>query len=624
MRRLQLALLVVAAAVACREQDDAAKAPAAPAAPAAANAPAAASPGGGDFFVPPPLLPRGLITREPGVADGYVLFNQSLSDTAYLVDNEGRVVHVWKTPYGPGGDSELLPNGNLLRGARDPEALSFKVGGVGGILQEIDWDGRVVWEWKLSDAQRIHHHDVTVLPNGHVLLLGWEVKSPAEARAAGRRGDWLPERGLFVDYVLEIEPVRPRGARIVWEWHLWDHLVQDLDPEAPSFAEPATRPERIDLNADAGGAPVDAAQLEQLKALGYVQADAKPADLRSDFLHVNTVAYHPRLDQIALSSPVLGEIWIIDHSTSSAEAAGSRGGKAGRGGDLLYRWGNPSAYGRGDGAKHAKRLFYQHDVRWIPDGWPGAGNLLVFNNGRDRPEGAWSSVDEWTPPLEPSGRYALEETGAFGPSALTWQYKAEEPTELYSPFISGAQRLANGNTLICEGGGGRFIEVTRDGRVVWEYRNPFSGDVRNADGSLPQPQASERPFAVYRATRIPADHPALAGRELAPLDPQPPWHEWKPPPESAESRSRRASAGLDIDHVEPSARRRLVAKHRLAREIGGGQEADAAHREAARVCEDDGDEVERVDAVVGPRREADARARRDREHEPPPDRCGRG
>jgi hypothetical protein len=532
VRWTQLALLALAALAACRE-DDRTQTPREPSPPAPAAAPAArAAAGPADFFVPPPLFPRGLITHERGAGAGFVLFNPSLSDTAYLVDNDGRVVHQWQTLYAPGGDMELLANGNLLRGARDPEALSFKVGGVGGILQEIDWDGRVVWEWKLSDAQHIHHHDLTVLPNGHVLLLGWEVKSPAEARAAGRRADWIPEQGLFVDYVLEIEPVRPRGARVVWEWHLWDHLVQNLDPEAPSFAEPATRPERIDLNADAGGAPVDAAQLEQLKALGYVAADAKPTDLRSDFLHVNTVASNARLDQIALSSPVLGEIWIVDHGTTSEEAAGSRGGKAGRGGDLLYRWGNPSTYGRGDGASNAKRLFYQHDVRWVPDGWPGAGNLLVFNNGRDRPEGAWSSVDEWTPPLEPNGRHALAEASAFGPPELAWQYKAAEPTELYSPFISGAQRLANGNTLICEGGGGRFIEVARDGRVVWEYRNPFSGDVRLADGSPPQPRAGERPFAVYRATRISADHPALAGRTLAPLDPQPKWHEMTPASEA--------------------------------------------------------------------------------------------
>jgi len=161
-------------------------------------------------------------------------------------------------------------------------------------------------------------------------------------------------------------------------------------------------------------------------------------------------------------------------------------------------------------------------VRWIPDGWQGAGNLTVFNNGRERPEGSWSSVDEWTPPVDADGRYALD-GGPFGPVALAWQYRALEPARFYAPSISGAERLANGNTLVCSGTGGEFFEVTRGGEIVWEYRSPFSGDVRNADGSLPQPGLDENPYAVFRATRIPADHPALAGRELRALEPQPPW-----------------------------------------------------------------------------------------------------
>jgi hypothetical protein len=514
--------------VACGERERAAPAepPLArhePETPHAAASPPAPRP---DLFVPPPRAPRGLIRNEPGAAPGYVLFQPSLSGTIYLIENAGRVVHVWQTPHAPGGDLELLPSGNLLRGARDPEQLGFKTGGTGGILQELDWDGNVVWEWKLSDAGRVHHHDVTALPNGNVLLLAWEVKSPEQARRAGRRADQIPPQGLWPDYVLEVEPLRPRGARVVWEWHVWDHLVQGHDPAAENHGAPAARPERIDLNAGAHAPPIDAAQLEQLKALGYVAPDATPQDLRADFLHVNTVAYHPRLDQIALSVPALGEVWIVDHGTTTQEAADSSGGRAGRGGDLLYRWGNPAVYGRG-GAGH-QRLFYQHDVRWIPDGWEGAGNLLVFNNGRGRPEGPWSSVDEWTPPLSPAGGYVIADGAPFGPAQLAWQHRAPDPTSLYAPFISGAQRLANGNTLICSGTGGEFLEVTRAGEVVWEYRNPFWGDVRNVDGSLPQPRIDERPFAVFRATRIPPNHPALAGRTLVPLDPQPAWFEWKP------------------------------------------------------------------------------------------------
>jgi hypothetical protein len=523
--------VVLAALLACGERDPAvpAASPTDAQAPQAATVPSsttAAPPGGAArpaLSVPPPRLPRGLIASRPGVTPGYVLFNPTLSDTTYLVDNQGRAVHRWKTPFGPGGDLELLPNGHLLRAGRDPENLRFKAGGTGGILQELDWDGRVVWEWRLSDDRRVHHHDVTALANGNLLLLAWEVRSPDEARRAGRRQDLIPEQGLWVDYVLEIEPVRPDGARVVWEWHVWDHLIQDHDPQAANHGDPAEHPERIDVNADAGAPPIDPAQLEQLKALGYVHPDATPRELRSDFLHVNTVAYHPRLDQIALSVPVLGEIWIVDHSTTAEQARGSTGGRAGRGGGLLYRWGNPASYRRGSAdASGVKRLFYQHDVRWIPDGEAGAGNLTVFNNGHDRPEGPWSSVDEWTPPLDPDGRYARN-GGAWGPTELAWQYRAPHPPDFFAPFVSGAHRIANGNTLVCLGTDGTILELTRAGEVVWEFRNPFSGDVRNADGSTPQPRADERPFGMFRATRIPADHPALAGRTLAPLDPQPAW-----------------------------------------------------------------------------------------------------
>jgi hypothetical protein len=471
------------------------------------------------------LHPRGLVTNEPGVSPGYVLFNPLLSDTTYLVNNDGEIVHTWQTPYSPGGGMYLLPNGHLVRPGRDPAMLGFRSGGTGGILQELDWDGNVVWEWRLSDAEQVQHHDIEPMPNGNLLVLAWEVKSPQEARRVGRRADQIPEQGLWPDWVLEIEPVPrgsgPGGANIVWEWHIWDHLVQDQDPETVHYGDPAAFPARLDVNAGAGTGGVSAEELAQLQALGYVPEDATADDLESDFLHTNAIDYNPRLDQIALSVPSLGEVWIVDHATTTEEARGPRG-------DLLYRFGNPKNYGRG--ATGDKRFFYQHDVRWIPDGWEGAGHLTLFNNGLERPNGAWSSIDEWEPPLGADGRYSIADGRPFGPAQLAWQFVGSEPTSFYSPFISGAHRLANGNTMTCLGTGGRFLEVTRDGDVVWEYRNPFSGNVRNEDGTLPQPGLEENPYAVFRATRIPADHPALAGKELVALDPQPAWFDPKERP----------------------------------------------------------------------------------------------
>jgi hypothetical protein len=309
---------------------------------------------------------------------------------------------------------------------------------------------------------------------------------------------------------VEIRPIRPRGAEIVWEWRVWDHLVQNHDPAMANYGDPAGHPERLDVNAGAGAPGLSAEELEQLKALGYVPDGAEREDPRADFLHANSIDYHPALDQIALSVPTLGEIWILDHSTTTEEAAGSEGGRSGKGGDILYRWGNPGAYGRGDGA--GPRLFFQHDVRWIPEGWDGAGRLTAFNNGRDRPEGPFSSVDEIEPPLLPGdgGSYALAEGAPFGPAELAWT--ARLPPDRFAPFISGAERQRNGNTFVCAGTDGILLELTRDGDIVWEYRNPYTGSLRLADGSPPGPGIDRLPYAVFRASRIAADHPALRGR----------------------------------------------------------------------------------------------------------------
>ena len=117
---------------------------------------------------------------------------------------------------------------------------------------------------------------------------------------------------------------------------------------------------------------------------------------------MNSIDYNPALDQILLSVRGNSEVWIIDHSTTVTQAAGHAGGRCGKGGDLIYRWGNPAAYGRG--AQSAQQLIQQHDARWIPAGLPGAGHITIFNNGYDR---GWSSIEEIAPPIDAAGRYTL-------------------------------------------------------------------------------------------------------------------------------------------------------------------------------------------------------------------------
>jgi len=460
---------------------------------------------------PPAVSPLGG-SGKPHSDRGYVLFSPLLSTTTYLIDRQGRAVHTWESECPPGATQYLLGNGRLLRCGRHLGAQAFSGGGEGGRIQELAWDGAVVWEFVLASADRRQHHDIEPLPNGNVLLLAWEAKSREEAVRAGRKPFLVGDAGLWFECVLEVKPVRPRGGTIVWEWHMWDHLVQDHDATLANYGAVAEHPELIDINGGRGAGSVTEELIERLRALGYLARGAAAPDVEADFVHANSVAYNPRLDQVALSVNQYNEVWIIDHSTTGAEATGHAGGRAGRGGDLLYRWGNPRSYGRGAAADQL--LSGQHDARWIPPGYPGAGHLTVFNNGGGRPGGDHSSVLELELPVGSDGRYAIGKNRRFGPDRPFWEYVAPRPASFFADFISGAERLPSGNTLICAGPQGRIFEVTPEGATVWEYSNPYRGDAPNPHG--------DPPYSVFWAAYIPVDHPAVAGRSLAPLDPPPP------------------------------------------------------------------------------------------------------
>lgn len=474
--------------------------------------------------------PSGLVLAPADAEPSYVLFGSIFGTATHLVEAaSGQVVHSWQSDYGPTGSIYLLDNGNLLRGARDYQAPVFRGGGLGGRLQEFTWEGELVWDFPYATEDHVTHHDIEVLPNGNILAIAWESKTREEARAMGYRPELIPEGGIWPDKVIEIEPRRPDGARIVWEWHAWDHMIQDLDPALRNYGDPSRHPELIDINANRE--PPESVSEEdraRYRELGYVP-DEDEYDPSPDRMHTNAIAYNAELDQIALSVPNFDEIWIIDHSTTIGEAAGHTGGRWGRGGDLLYRWGNPANYGRG--GPDDRRLGFEHDIKWVPDGMPGAGHLILYNN-RVPPDGTHSAALEIVPPTDAAGRYVIADGEAFGPPEPLWSYQApDDPTSLFSPIISGVQRLPSGNTLITEGVKGRFLEVTPSGDVVWDYWSPTSGEVMGPNG---QPTAVhlDNPYAVFRATKIPATHPALRGRTLTPLVPQP---TPIPPPERDEN-----------------------------------------------------------------------------------------
>lgn len=384
--------------------------------------------------------------------DGYILYTPEYSKETYVIDKNGDIVHSWESNNIQAFGVYLLDNGKMLRSSMPYINPTFLGGGVTGCVEKFDWNGNLIWSYEYSNNKHCLHHDIEPMPNGNVLMIAWEHKTAQQAIQAGRDPDLIPSGQLWPDHIIEVKPTGPRSGEIVWEWHVWDHLIQDFDPTKDNYGVVADHPELIDVN------------------FGYLP-------ILGDWNHVNSIDYNEELDQILLSSRHLNEIWIIDHSTTTEEAAGHTGGNSGKGGDILYRWGNPKAYRAG--TAEDQTFFAQHDANWINKGNPGEGHILVFNNGNGRPGTYYSEVNEIITPVDSQGNYNLEPGSAYNPISPTWTYTADTPKDFYAGHLSSAQRLSNGNTLVCNGPEGKFFETTPQNTIVWQYQNPYPNLLQN-------------------------------------------------------------------------------------------------------------------------------------------------
>ena len=381
------------------------------------------------------------------VFDGMTLYSPTQAGSAngsfysYLVDNDMNIINSWSHPRGAASMPYLLRDSTLIYPYKVANP-TMNSGGVGGGISKYTWDGELIWNYQVSNQTYQHHHDVEPLPNGNILIIAWEKKTASEAYAVGRESIDNSLNVMWSEAILELEPVGTGDANIVWEWHIWDHLIQDVDPDLPNYGVIADHPELQDINyGNAGG-------------------NGGPGGANGDWKHFNAVAYNEDLDQIALSSRHHDEIYIIDHSTTTEEAAGHTGGNSGMGGDFLYRWGNPQNYNRGNNSDQI--LDDQHGVNWIPQGYPGEGNLILFNN---RHSGNNSSAAlEFITPINDNGTYNISGNNPYGPNTYTWIHQGG----FHSDVQSGAFRQPNGNTLISDANSSYVFEVTYDGEIVWE------------------------------------------------------------------------------------------------------------------------------------------------------------
>jgi hypothetical protein len=340
----------------------------------------------------------------------------------------------------------------------------------------LDWNGGLVWWYQHISKYHCLHNDIEPLPNGNILMISWEHINDTDADNAGRDPS-IDDGDMLIDYIIEVDPTSPGQGNIVWEWHAWNHLIQDKYPAKQNYGVVSANPELIDINIPRIG-----------ESSGV-----------KDFLHMNSLEYIEEFDQILVSLRNINEIIVIDHSTTKAQAAGHTGGNSGKGGDLLYRWGNPMNYDRG--SETDQQLFRQHDARLIQSDCPGAGHFTIFNNGWiEGWEPKFSTAIEIVPPIDTHGNYYLEPGHPYGPTAPVWKYESTGEEVFYSQMCGGVQRLPNGNTLICEGWkDGRIFEVTPQGEIIWCYTN-----------LAPWPGIEQ---TLFKMQRYPIDYPGIGDLE---------------------------------------------------------------------------------------------------------------
>ncbi len=411
------------------------------------------------------LGPAGLLMNNPEKTyKGYTLWAASQGTDTYLIDMEGRVINKWSSPYRT-MYAELTEKGTLLRSAILPPAeLAANFGGSTGLLQEFDWDGNVIWEYRLSDPKKgVLHHAFDRMPNGNTLVLAWEPKTGEEAYKKGRpAGTLLPvgsgvkdrtgrtrDEEIWPDFVQEVNP----KGEVVWEWHAWDHTGKG--------------PLELDL---AFQIPLGAS------SEGLLMTTV-------DWTHCNSVRYNAKTDQLVISSRNFGEFWIIDKKT----------------GKIVYRFGNPGASGQGKlpfgyAEEGDQVLFGNHDANWTPE-----GNVTIFDNGCFRTGGAVSRALEIDPKK----------------GEIVWMYEGDgkfNPNMFYSPFESSAQKLPNGNWLICSTKNGHIFEVSQDKKIVWEYVNPVLSK-NEIVCTIPSIIPDNR---VHRAFRYGVDFAGFKGKDMKP------------------------------------------------------------------------------------------------------------
>ncbi len=412
----------------------------------------------------PTVFPTGTTLYDPSKCDsGYTLF-MGRQIGAILINMNGKVVRQWKDFMGM--PCKMIKGGHILGSlaARDAAIASQDFADV----TMIDWDGNVEWTFNKYDhvndpdgiewAARQHHdYQMEGNPVGYPVP-GQEVTPDFGKMLILTHKDVnkpkISPHQLLDDCVIEID----REGNILWEWSVIDHFNEF------GFTE------------------------EQKNAM-YRDPTMRPTG-QGDLFHINCASYvgpnhwYDEGDErfnpqnIIMDSRECNIMFIVSHET----------------GEIVWQVGPD--FTKTPELRIFGTIVGPHHTHMIPKGLPGEGHIMVYDNGGWAGYGAPNQFSK-------TGLKVSRRDGSrvveFDPTTLeiVWECKGEEigATDapftthyFYSPLTSDAQRLPNGNTFICEGTSGRFMEFTPDNELVWEYNYPRLGS-----------------GLIYRAYRIPYD-----------------------------------------------------------------------------------------------------------------------
>lgn len=416
----------------------------------------------------PSIHPTGTIIYNPEKCfNGYTLF-PAHEHGATLIDMNGGVVNHWRNL--DGLPNKLLPGGYVI-GSRGQRNSVYGWQDYKDLIQ-VDWEGKIVWKFEKNEyiedpgyepewmARQHHDYQREGNPVGYYVP-GMECKVNSGNTLLLVHKDVLDPNislhTLIDDRIIEID----WEGNIVWEWNCHEHFDEmDFDEAAKNaiFRNP-------DINGTGKG---DWMHLNSMSVLGP-----------NKWYDAGDERFHP--DNIIVDGRVTNIIFIIEKAT----------------GNIVWKLGPDYTKGK---AKEIGQIIGQHHAHMIPRGLPGEGNILIFDNG------GWAGYGAPNPasPIGVNNAHRdYSRVLEIDPvkMEIVWQVRPKDlgyvqpfvADHFYSCFISSAQRLPNGNTLITEGEDGRLLEVTTDHEIVWEYISPYWGTHTPTN-------------LIYRAYRYPYDY----------------------------------------------------------------------------------------------------------------------